>query len=60
MTGKKLSARTRKIEGSFGFTLLEARRAGLTKVLGLLSKATDGYVSKHPRAVEYTASVFGL
>lgn len=60
MIGTKMAARTRKMAGEFGLTVLEQRRSGLAKMLGLLNKGTNGYVSNHPRAVEYTAAKFGL
>lgn len=56
--GTKMSARTRKMNGEFGLKLLEQRRAGLTKVLKLLSRGTD--VQATPRAVEFTANQFSL
>lgn len=58
--GKKMSARTRKMNGAFGLEVLEQRRSGLAKMLGILSKGAGGYVSNHPRAVEYTANRFAL
>lgn len=58
MIGIKMAARTRKMAGEQGLVVLEQRRSGLAKILGLLSKGTP--VSNHPRAVEYTAARFGL
>lgn len=58
MLGIKMSARTRKMNGAFGLEVLEQRRSGLAKVLGLLAKGTR--VSSHPKAVEYTAAQFNL
>ncbi|QQO38450.1 hypothetical protein VPG01_092 [Vibrio phage VPG01] len=58
MIGIKMADRTRKMTGEYGIKMLEQRRAGLAKILGLLAKGTS--VSNHPRAVEYTAAQFGL
>lgn len=58
MIGIKMAARTRKMTGEYGIKMLEQRRSGLAKILGLLAKGTR--VSNHPRAVEYTAAKFGL
>lgn len=57
---KKVSKHTRKMESAVGMARVEARRSGLAKVLALLNKGTDGYVSKFPRAVDFTAAKFGL
>lgn len=60
LIGIKMSKRTRKMMGPQGVTVLEQRRSGLAKVLGLLNKGTNSHVSNTPRAVEYTASAFNM
>lgn len=57
---RKVAKRTEKLEGQFGHQVLVARRNGLVKVLGLLSRGTGKYVSDTPRAVELTANTFSL
>lgn len=54
----KMSARTRKMGGDFGLRSLERRRAGIAKILAVLSRGTD--VKATPKAVEQTANMYSL
>ncbi|CAL9976442.1 hypothetical protein VPHD51_0083 [Vibrio phage D51] len=60
---KKASKRyTRRLESNEDLAISRAvaRRDGLAKILGLLSKATDGAVKSDENAVHYTAMTSGL
>lgn len=60
---KKASKRyTRRLESNEDLAISRAvsRRDGLAKILGLLSKATDGVVKSDEHAVQYTAFNKGL
>ncbi|CAL9962771.1 hypothetical protein VPHD249_0083 [Vibrio phage D249] len=60
---KKASKRyTRRLESNEDLAIARAvaRRDGLAKILGLLSRATDNVVKSDEKAVEYTAFSKGL